>query len=65
MAYTTIDKTTDYFKVSAPQGVKLFVKLVQGGDNVLYKRCNTKGIPQVLKEINIYNSEGIRIDKAV
>tara|TARA_R100000700_G_scaffold41277_1_gene61209 strand:- start:6674 stop:15043 length:8370 start_codon:yes stop_codon:yes gene_type:complete len=60
-----LNKTTDYFKVSSPQGTKLFVKVDEVGDNVLYKRSTTKGIPYGLKELNIYNSEGMRVDKSV
>jgi hypothetical protein len=60
-----LNKTTDYFKVSSPQGTKLFVKVDELGDNVLYRRSNTKGIPYGLKELNIYNAEGVRIDKSI
>ena len=60
-----LNKTVDYFTVSNNQGTKLFVKNAEVGNDVFYERSTTKGIPHGLKEINIKNSEGIKIEKSV
>ena len=60
-----LNKTTDYFTVATSKGIKLFVKTNETEDTVFYERSTTLGIPHGLKEINIYNSEGKKLDNSV
>jgi len=58
-------KPVSYFTVNTKEGKVLFVLETSNDSKAAYAKSSTLGIPYGLKELNIYDAEGVKLKKSV